>query len=200
MDENEILALRKRAEKELYGSIHSAVTYIGDKRYHFVEQEIPVAGILIHLPKEFIDLPLIVAKQKYPSEMRPKCIKSSTDITINFAFNHLPDKLLESELTAFRNSALDVLRKLYPQNTYLETGLDYFGEKKNHVFSWYEYYGPTIDVESYSFNALMVKDNRLLHFLFNCPKSIYEDWRPIVFETILTIRDKPLDWKGESEL
>ena len=200
MTEKEILGLRKKAIQELYGSIHSAVTYIGDKRYHFIETEIPVPGILIHLPKEFIDLPPIIAKQKYPSEMRPRCIKSSTDITINFAFNHLPDKMLETDLINFRNVALDTLRKLYPQNTYLETGFNYFGEKKNRSFSWYEYYGPTLDVESYSFCAFMVKNERLLHFLFNCPKSIYEDWRPIVFEMILSIRDKPLDWKGEGEL
>ena len=200
MIENEILALRKKAIKELYGSIYSEVTYIGDKRYHFTEQEIPVADILIHLPKEFIDLPLAIARLKYPSEMRPKCIKSSMDITINFTFNHLPDKLLENELIAFRNAALDMLRKLYPQNTYLETGLNYYGEKKNRTFSWYEYYGPTIDVESYSFNALMVKDGRVLHYNFNCPKSIYEDWRPIVFETVSSIRDKPIGWKGENKL
>jgi len=200
MTEEEILALQKKATKELYGSIYSAVTYIGDKRYHFVEQEIPVADILIHLPKEFIDLPPEIAKQKYPSETRPKCIKSSSDITINFAFNHLTHQLLETELITFRNAALDMLRKMYPQNTYLETGLDYYGEKKSRIFSWYEYYGPTIDVESYSFIALMVKDKRLLHFIFNCPKSIYEDWRPIVFETIMSIKDKPLGWEGECEL
>jgi len=200
MTEDEILELRKRATKELYGSIHSEVTYIGEKRYHFVEQEIPVANILVCLPKEFIVLPPVIARQKYPSEMRPKFIKSSTDITVNFAFNYLPDKIQESELINYRNAAVDMLRKLFPQNTYLDTGLNYYGEKKGHLFSWYEYYGPTIDVESYSFNALLVKDGRVLHFLFNCPKSIYVDWRPVVFETISTIRDKPIGWKGESDL
>ncbi|MDR0489852.1 MAG: hypothetical protein LBH28_01210 [Oscillospiraceae bacterium] len=199
MTEQDIIALQKKVMQEQFSSIHSIVTYVAGKRYHFVEHEISLADILIHLPREFVDLPPIIAKQKYPSENRPKIIKTSLDISVNFAFNSLPQEIQVDDLIVFRDSSLDALKKLYPHNTYLERGLDYYGPTKSKLFSWYEYCGPTLDADSYTFSAFMRENRRLLFYLFNCPMGVYESWRPVVFETILSIRDKPIDWKGESE-
>jgi hypothetical protein len=197
--EQDIISLQKQLVQAKYSSIHSPLTYIGGKRYHFIEQEISVGNILIHLPKEFSNLPPAIARQKYPSSDRPQCIKSSTDTSVNFAFSHLPNEVREDELLGFRNTALDGLKKIHPQNNYLDIGLNYWGAKKSWLFSWFEYTAPTLDTEAYSFNAFMRKDGRLLFYLFNCPKAEYENWRPIIFETISSIRDKPIDWKGDEQ-
>ena len=196
MTEQDIIALHKQIIQEEYSSIYSPLTYIGDKRYHFIEQEIPSGNLLILLPKEFINLPPVVARLKYPSSDRPKCIKSSVDTSINFAFSHLLNyKVRENELLGIRNTALDGLKKLHPQNDYLDVGLDYWGQNKSFLYSWFEYISPTLDAESYSFNAFMRKDECLLFYLFNCPNEGHEHWRPIIFETILSIRDKPIGWE-----
>jgi len=194
MNEQDIIKLQKQLMQEKYASIHSPVTYIDGKRYRFVEQEIPVGDILVRLPQEFVDLPKAIAWVKYPSSSRPQCIKSSTDTSINFAFSHLPTKVQEQELPKLKDTALNGLKKLHPQNDYLDDGLGYWGPTKSMLYSWLEYTSPTLDSENYSFNAFMRKDERLLYYVFNCPKEGYERWRPIVFETILTIRDKPDNW------
>ena len=186
-NEQEIVTIQKRVIEEKYSSISSPATYINGKRYHFSERRIPDAGMLICLPNEFIDLPSVIAKQKYPSENRPKVIISSADISVNFAFTLLSDAIRDEELIQTRNAALDALKKIYPQNTYLDTGVE--TSKESRLFTWYEYYGPTLDSESYALNAFMRIKNRLLHYLFNCPKAEYEDWRPIVLETISSIRE-----------
>ena len=124
---------------------------------------------------------------------------SSTDVKINFAFSYLHQKILDADLIAFRDSSRNALKKIYPQNTYMELGLGYYGPKDNKLFSWFEYYGPTLDEDVYSFNAYMREDGSLLCFLFNCPKEIYKNWRGIVFETIKTIRSKPVDWIQREE-
>ena len=197
MTEEEIIAMQKRVMHEKFGSIHSKVTVVNGKRYHFTEQEIPVANMLMHLPMEFIDLPLDIAKRKYPSEDRPQCIKSSRDITINFAFRTLPAIAREEDLIPTRNATLNALKKVYPQNTYMETGTYAFGSSKERICCWFEYFGPTLDDETYSFNALLRQGGKPLYFVFNCPKTGYESWKPIVFESIDTMRDKPIGWKRD---
>lgn len=195
MEEQSIIALQKQLVQKQYSSIHSPVTYIGGRRYHFTEQPI-IANVLIMLPSEFIDLPPALARQKYPSSQRPQCIKTSTDMSVNFAFSYMQDKVREDELVGLRNTAMDGLRKIYPQNDYVGAGLNYWGEKKGSLFSWFDYTGPTLDAETYSFNAFMVVNERLLYYLFNCAKEGYENWKPIIFETIASMRNEPFDWKG----
>jgi hypothetical protein len=197
--EQEIIALQKRAMQEKFGSIHSKVTIVNGKRYHFVEQEIPVAGMLMRLPREFIDLPPGIAKRKYPSEERPQCIKSSRDVSTNFAFKTIAAAAREEDLIPMRNGVLDALKRVHPQNTYMGTGVGGFGPGKGRIYCWFEYAGPTLDDETYSFNAILRQNGKPLYFVFNCPKNAHEGWRPIVFEAIDTIRDKPIGWKGEAE-
>jgi hypothetical protein len=199
MNEQEIILLQKQVMQNKFGSIHSPVTYVNGKRYHFTEQSVPIAKMLIHLPSEFYDLPPNIARRKYPTEERPQYIKSSRDLNVNFAFKVLPASAREEELLQARNAALNALKRVQPQNTYLEMGVISFGQKKERICCWFEYYGPTLDAESYSFNAIMRQNNKPLYFVFNCPKDDYEGWRPLVFEAIETIRDLPIGWKGETE-
>ncbi|MDR0468613.1 MAG: hypothetical protein LBH09_01400 [Peptococcaceae bacterium] len=199
MNEQEIIALQKRVMQEQFSSIHSTMTMVNGKRYHFIEQEIPNADMLLFLPREFIDLPPDIARQKYPAEDRPQCIKSSRDISINFAFKILPAKAREEDLTPMRNGVLDALRRVYPQNTYLETGVGSLSHCTGQIYCWFDYYGPTLDAESYSFNAILRHDQKPVYFVFNCPKEGYESWRLVVFEVLDTIRSKPLGWKGEEK-
>lgn len=207
MTEEQIISLRRKVVEEQYGSVFSPITYVAGKRYHFAEQEIPLTimiSILLRLPKEFIDLPAKIAKIKYPSENRPQYIKSSTDTTVNFALTHLKTNVKESDIIPIRDVAMNTLKRLQPQNDYLGAGCEYCGEERNHLFSWYEYCGPALDDDLYSLHAFLVNYsglglNGLLYFLFNCRKREYESWRPIVFETIATIREKPLGWNAEEQ-
>ena len=199
MQAQDIIALQKQVQQERFSSIHAPVTYINGKRYHFIEQEVPVARIIINLPREFKDMPDNLAKLKYPSEERPQQIKTSHDLTINFAFKLLQVEVPEQELIHSMDTMLDAMKRVYPQNTYLETGVNSFRTDRNRTYCWFEYYGPTLDIEAYSFNATMLLYGKPLYVLFNCPKEEYEKWHPIVFEAIETIRDKPVSWKGEGE-
>jgi hypothetical protein len=81
----------------------------------------------------------------------------------------------------------------------MEQGLGYYGAEKSKFYSWYEYCGPALDADSYTFHGFLRENSRLLFYLFNCRKEAYENWRPVVFETIMSIREKPRDWKGESK-
>jgi hypothetical protein len=197
MTEREIIALRRAGARERFGSIYSAVTYANGRRYHFVEREIPGTGCLVRLPREFFPMPPNIARQKYPSESRPGHIMTSSDTRVNFAFTAVQRAVKHEELTKVRNAAVDALRRLFPHYVYAGTGLEYFGEKGDQVFSWYEYRSPTLDVEAYSFQAFLGARGRLLAVTFNCPADWREGWRPIVFEVVSSIREKPIDWREE---
>jgi len=185
LTENEIIAMQRQVVEEKYKSIYSPATYIGKKRYVFTARELSEARITVHLPELFLDLPESIAKQKYPSENRPQIIISSSDISVNFAFTLLPEPTDDDEIIEVRNDALNAMKRLYPQNTYSDTGVDV--TVCSRIYAWYEYSGPTLDSEMYALNAFMCIKDKLLHFLFNCPNEAHEQWKPVVLEVINSI-------------
>ena len=187
LTEDEIIAMRRQAIEKKYSSIFSSATYIGENRYIFAEREIERARIVAHLPREFIEMPLVVAKLKYLSESRPDTIITSTDIFTNFGFSLLSEAVKDEELFEIRNTMLEVLKKLSPQNIYIDGGVK--TSKTNHIFAWHDYTTPTLDVDVYMLHAYMRIKDRLLHILFNCAKDEYEFWKPIALEVISSIRE-----------
>jgi len=185
--EADIIAAYKKTHEEKYKSIFLPMTYIGGIRYHFAEREIQETGIVVQLPTDFLLMPDEIAKMKYPSEERPEIIISSVDMSVNFTYSLLPIKTSDEELTDIRNSMLESLKKLYPQNTYMESSVGY--TKESRLFTWFEFYGPTLDVEIYTAHAITRIKQGILHAMFNCPRSEYESWKPVMLEVWASIAE-----------
>lgn len=61
----------------------------------FSLQDIYPPMVSLMLPKSFVDMPELIAKQKYPSEYQPTVIKTSYDLAVNFAFQYFDQKMKE---------------------------------------------------------------------------------------------------------
>jgi len=186
-EESAIIAARKQAYEEKCKSIYSAFTYVGGKRYHFAEREILAAWIQVRMPSEFIEMPSAFARVKYPSEDRPDIITTSFDLSVNFAFSLLSEPASDEGLTINRNASREAMQKVFPQNTYMESQADY--TKESRLYTWFDYYGPTLDVDIYTVNAFTRIKQRLLHIMFCCAKSDSEHWKPAVLEMLSSIAE-----------
>lgn len=72
------------------GNIYSGI-FIREELFEFEKQVLFEERMSIMLPKKFVDMPLDMAKRKYPMEQRPQIIKTNETGDINFTFNLLTD-------------------------------------------------------------------------------------------------------------
>ena len=75
-NEKGIAALRKEAVQKKNNSIYDSYIYIADERLEFTMQDIIKPYVRMMLPKTFLELPPVIAKQMYPSQFRPAVIKT----------------------------------------------------------------------------------------------------------------------------
>ena len=106
-------------------------------------------------------------------------------VSINFAFTLMPDEVRNEELILNRNEALEALKRMFPQNTYLDA--EQGQTKTGGLIPWFDYYGPTLDIDMYALHAFMRIKRRLLYCLFNCPVDKHEGWKPIALEALSSI-------------
>lgn len=186
--EKNILAMRQMGRKQEHKSIYDQqYTMVGETRYVFDWQTVVHKRIHIMLPTGFKDLPLKIAKLRYPSESRPKDIKSSLDTTINFAFlygERIPD---EAQIVNTARMYAAAIHKLNPGHQFLKSGTLYRDEKQTRLLSWYEYLSPTLEENLYNRHGFMIVEGKLMQIIFNCPEALAEEWKPVTLEVFLSV-------------
>lgn len=167
-------------------SIYDDYTRIGKIRYEFEKQKI-YSRINILMPVGFIDLPLSAAKLRYPSEDRPKVIKSSLDSLINFAFCYWADPVKPEDLPKVSRIFAAAIRRLFPAHEFKESGARYLDRKMTDLLCWYEYLSPDFKGKIYNMHGFLAVEGKLMQIVFNCPEDRYQDWKPVVLEVFETV-------------
>lgn len=142
--EEDILKMRQQGMEEKYNSIYSSHLFINRQHMEFAMEDIypPMVGIM--LPKSFVDMPMAIAKQKYPSEYRPTVIKTSPDLSINFAFQYFEQAIQEEEIGKTARYYYGILQKCYSGYGFLGFEEGYRKNKEEHALAWYVYRNPTL--------------------------------------------------------
>ncbi len=182
MDEKDriILEMRNKGRKAVHQSIYDEYTMIGDTRYLFDWCTVVQPRIHIMLPKEFIDLPLEIAKLRYPSEDRPKEIKSSLDSLVNIAFLYGQPLKDESDVILASRIYAAAIRQINPSNEFKESNTMYRDKKEKRLVSWYEYLSPAFGERVYNRHAFLGIEGKLLQIVFNCPEGRAEQWKGVL--------------------
>lgn len=185
--EKEILRMRQKGIEEKYNSIYGSHVFIGRQYTEFMREEIYPPMVSIMLPKSFMDMPVMLARQKYPSEHRPTVIKTSPDLSINFAFQYFEERITEEELVKTARYFYGVFQKYYPGYEYLEFDHGCYGEEEEHILAWYIYSNPTITETVFNLHAFTAVEGRLLQGIFNAPEKSFYHWKPYVFEVFKSV-------------
>ncbi|MBQ9989540.1 MAG: hypothetical protein IJP31_01145 [Lachnospiraceae bacterium] len=185
--ENKILDMRQEGLEEKYSSIYGDHVFIGRQCVEFVMEDIYPPMVRVMLPRQFMDMPATLAKQKYPSEYRPTVIKTSPDLSINFAFQYFEERVPEKELMQGARYFYGTLQKCYPGYDYLDFSQGCRKDDESHKLVWYIYSNPTITDTVVNIHAFTIVEERLLQGIFNAPEMVFAWWKPYALEVFESI-------------
>ncbi len=138
----------------------------------------------ILLPSTFTDMPLEVAKKKYPSENRPAIIRTNAGGDVNFSFNLLDQKLEPSQLEEVNNHFYDVIKQINPATIFYDKKVEVVNDK---TFAWFDFKGYAIDAEIYYIYFVTTIHGQLLHGIFNCIIQDRDEFLKVVFHCIHSV-------------
>ena len=179
----QILELRRQQKKS---QTLEDELYIEGERIEFMECQLFDDCMEITLPSTFVDMPLKIAKIKYPSENRPHVIKTNLLGTINFAFNMFQQEVKPDDIKEIAKSFEDVIRKVNPANIFYNRGTEMIGNTK---LSFFDFKGYAIDTQIYYIYYVTSIGGRLLHGIFSCKMEDREDYKDIAFMVMRSIKD-----------
>ncbi len=141
----------------------------------------------IKLPKTFIDMPMKLAKIKYPSNQRPQIIKTDLLGATNFTFNLFDEKVENTQLPDVASGFKSIIKKVNPANIFYEEKTEEI--ESGVVISWFDFKGYAIDTQIYYIYYVASIDGKLLHGIFNCMIEDLEEYKEIAFMVIKTIKE-----------
>lgn len=187
--DEKFVEMKREAKKEKYCTPETGMI-MKDEIVEFSSFTFYDKKMSIMLPKEFVPMPLSLAKMKYQSESRPEIIMTSLDTTVNCAFT-LTDQIVESnnQLKTFNFQASMALRNQNPAITFFASG-DVF--TRTVPISWFEFKSFGIDLPVYNLFFFANINGKALYAGFNCPFFEWEDWQAIAHQIMLSIKSEKI--------
>lgn len=182
--DEKILEYRRRARKEKFSSLETGM-YINNELITFSEIQLFNNQVAIMLPDSFVDMPLGIAKIKYPSEQRPQIIKTSMDTTTNFAFNLFNTVIEDGQIADATTQFKNVIARVNPAYVFYHFVVE--GSPK--TIGWFDFKSYCVDANVYNLVYLTVIQNKLLHGMFSCLYKDALEWQDVLPQIIKTIRE-----------
>lgn len=160
--------------------------YIKEQFYELEETNLLEERMSIKLPKLFVDMPLEVAKLKYPMEQRPQIIKTNEETDINFTFQLLDISLTEEYIEEMVQSLKTAIKNYQPCNVFYDSKTE---QLENVHVSWYDFKSNGLDGKIYNVMYGVVIDGKYMQGSFNCKFKDASVWKPVALYIIRSIRD-----------
>lgn len=181
--DEEILELRNKNKKAI--TLEDNIDIKGEP-IEFEECKLFDESMEIMLPKTFVNMPMKIAKIKYPSENRPQIIKTNLEGSINFAFNMFKQPVKAEELGDVAKTFEDIIKKVNPANVFYDKATEDIGNTK---VSFFDFKGYAIDTQIYYIYYVTSIGGNLLHGIFSCPIADMEEYKGIAFMVMRSIKD-----------
>lgn len=183
MDE-EVVKLRQKA-RDSKSSLQTGY-YIDGKLIEFEEALLFDEKMSVLLPKEFVDMPLKLAKLKYPSEQRPQIIKTNLMTTVNFGFNLFDKPIKPSQIESAAASMKTMIKKVNPAIIFYEFKCETIGTQS---LSWFDFKGYGVDSQIYYIDYITSIGGKVQHGIFNCTFADRGKWKETALQVFRSIRD-----------
>ncbi|SFR92386.1 hypothetical protein [Anaeromicropila populeti] len=183
--DEQIIEMKKLQKKEQYHSIYTGM-YIKDEVIHFSPIHLFRDKIKIYSPDQFIDMPLSVAKFKYPSEQRPEIIKTSLDTATNMAFNLLNIPLKPNETKNMTAQYKTIFKNMNPSYQFFDEAVENIG---NTTVSWFDFKSYAMDDQLYNLLFITTAAGMTLHGIFNCVFGDYAEWKEAFHQMMMSVED-----------
>lgn len=183
--------LNKKQHSDVYTGMYVNNVLVEFQRFFFFNDEVSVM-----LPVNFAEMDQAAAKRKYPAENRPELIMTSEDTTVNFTFKYMNIPMSESQLIPAARQLRMAIQRLNPSNIFYESDAV---EREDGPVIWFDYKSYALDDAMYNFIYIAVNNGRLLQGAFNCPFSLYREWKAVAIQVIKSIRDRAKEKEHEGK-
>ncbi len=184
--DEKIIEVMNQYKTREHGDIESGI-YLKEQLFRFERQEFYDGKFSVMIPTSFTDMSLQNAKIKYPSEQRPKIIKTNEDGDINFTFTLLEDVDFETKFVKeARDGLYNIIKRLQPANVFYESKEEEIGDT---LAGWFEFKSHGLDCKIYQLMYCMPIGGKLLQGLFNCKYSDSRLWKPVFLQVLKSIQD-----------
>ena len=140
----------------------------------------------MRIPESFTDMPLEIAKIKYPAEQRPKIIKMNEDGSINITLGLYPEMLKKEAVQECIDTLQTVIERMNPANRFFEKQV--IMEEKLTV-GYFDYKSNALDSDLYNMMFVTPINGKTMLGTFNCKMSDKDDWSILVVQMIMSIKD-----------
>ena len=184
-----ILSLRQQQKEQESGTEEGI--YVKGSLVEFDMTEFYDGQILMLIPSKFNEMPLEIARIKYPSEFRPEYIFTSPDNDADIGLKLLDDSVSESDLESILAELKGATKAPNPSTEFFESDIEQLEDFK---LAWYDYKSFAIDAHMYNILFAAPVDGKLLIGMFNCQFSAQEEWKKLAMKIIRSLR---LNKEGE---
>lgn len=145
------------------------------------------------VPMDWVDMPLEIAKLKYPYETRPPLILTDETAGFNFVFNHLKQPL-EPEAVEQFSKDIKIFVARGTKAKFEEDGVIWLDGKW--PVGWFDYTSTGVDVELYNLTCCTSLEHKNLILSFNCEASVKKRWKKVALGMLQTLQLFPLQAQG----
>lgn len=185
-----IKGIDQTEEQSIYNienDIENGFIIVKYKKMEIEEKSVLDGGLTMMLPAEIHLMDEELARAKYPDGNRPDYIYSNEDTTVNFTFSIDDSGLINNEeVEEVKNILSSQMRRLYPGSKIEDSQTIQAGEK---AVSFFSFDIPLIDGNIYNLMFFMEYQEHLLIGGFNCSIHQKKQWRPLVRQMLMTIRE-----------
>lgn len=185
-EDEKLIKAMNAYKKGTYGSLEEGF-FIREELVEFRKEQIFDGKMQMMLPSSFTDMPMELAKLKYPMEQRPQVIKTNEATDINFTFSLTDQPLTNDQVKQVRDNLKRVLKTVRPDMRFTEEGMEETGERS---IGWFELTYSGIDTKIYNIMYFTPIAGKMMHGIFNCPVREAVNWKKVVFEMMHTIKEE----------
>lgn len=186
-------------EQEIYNienDIQNGFIIVKYKKMDIEEKELLDGALTMLLPAEFELMDEELAKMKYPGGDRPDYIYTNEDTTVNISFTLEDSGLISNEeVEEVKNILAKQMKRLYPGSKIEDSQPIQAGDKS---VSFFSFDVPLVDGNVYNLMFFMEHREHLLMGGFNCSIHQKKQWKPLIRQMLMTIRE-PLQWDGHGQ-
>ncbi|SNS15304.1 hypothetical protein SAMN05446037_100514 [Anaerovirgula multivorans] len=181
---------KKYENKDIMGTVH-----IGEEKFEFEDVEFFDGKMTMRIPEVFTDMPLEMAKMKYPSEQRPQSIKTNEDGSVNITLSLFDEAIEKDQIKECRNGFRSIIKRMNPSTLFFDNEIMDMEDTK---IGYFDYRSPALDDNLYNIMFVRAIDSKLLMGTFNCIFKDMEEWKPVALQMILSIKDLTQKKEGET--
>ncbi len=140
--------------------------------------------ITMMLPKDFVPMPLEIARMKYPSEHRPETILTEETGSVNLMLQYMEGDVDNNTIETFRNQVFGMMKRVNSGIKEREMGaVDVAGARIAYV----EFSNNAMDGKLYNLMFYLPVKGKPLMGSFNCMTKDMKYWKPVAFEMMQSI-------------